>query len=380
MVIRKKLSTGQYLFILGLFAKQFYVLQSGSVQLGDILIILGCFCHLFLKKRGKLQFYNKSYPFLLYFLCVLVINSFYSVLLHNSGFNRSSLYYLYNTIIILTFYDFLLEENTNEEFLKEVGIILKLSLIVQFVVYYFGLGRWIYSTRYGGTFNDPNQYGVYIFFVIILTYIIDKICNNKKWYIWSILGFIIILPSTSTGTMLGTVVFFAGVYLASVKYLKRWQKILWGVALFAGGLSVILLNIQIIPLPSFITNNNMYIRVISKINKLTASADSAALLSDRGWNRIIEYPAYMLFGSGEGGYSRFNTSLEIHSSIIGPLFYYGIFPFLLYIYWILNNIVNKEFIYIYVSLLIEALFLVNTRQPFYWIIIILAGYRFKKSK
>jgi hypothetical protein len=50
-------------------------------------------------------------------------------------------------------------------------------------------------------------------------------------------------------------------------------------------------------------------------------------LATRGYDRIVNYPEYLLFGAGEGAYERFRSDLygsEIHSSYGTLLFCYGI--------------------------------------------------------
>ena len=260
-------------------------------------------------------------------------------------------------------------------FLKKMGIAIKASLVLQLAALILGYGKWAYNaTRYCGTFNDPNQYGVFIFFSLLIVYIIDHITEKNKWIWWSILGTALILPSTSTGTMVGIIVFWSCLYLTSVKRLNNSERILWGIVLLGFVFIYIILRTGIVQVPGFIASSRMYRRFFSKINSVIGASDASFLLADRGWTRIINYPIYFLYGAGEGGFERFNTSIEIHSSIIVPFFYYGIMPSVLVWIWTIRKLRYNKYLFVFISMLAEALFLVNTRQPMYWMLLVLAGY------
>lgn len=363
----------QYVFIIGLFVKQFYLLPSGSIQIGDLILIFGCILNFFFTKRGRLTLDKTNLSLIIYILFITVINVLYYLFMDDQSFIKPIFYYVYNLVVVLSFSSFLNMDNS-KTLLKKLGVVLKVSLVLQLVLLLTGLGRWAYSTRYSGTFNDPNQYSVFIFFSLLLVYMINQGTDRNNWKIWYVLGTMLVIPSASTGTMLGLVIFWAGLYLINVKELKRITKILWC------GLLCILITLfaftfsNNLPLPDYITTNSMYVRVINKTTKIANSSDNTTLLADRGWTRIMEYPEFFLFGAGEGGFERFNTWLEIHSSLIGPLFYYGIVPFFFSAYWIWRNVKNTYSFFIYAALFSEAIFLVNTRQPLYWMLIAIGSY------
>lgn len=368
-----KLSFPQILFIVGIFAKQFYLLPSGSFQVGDLFLMLGCFTHLIFTKKGKISINRSNILLGTYVLLIAIINFLYFAILNNQSFIRPIIYYAYNFIVVISFSSFINMDN-NEHFIRKIGLILKVSLILQLVLLLSGIGKWAYATRYSGSFNDPNQYSVFIFFTVLMVYLIDQCTNNTRWFWWSALGTVLVLPSTSTGTMLGIIIFWVGLYLSSVKKINNKEKVLWGILLILFVVLIVLLREGRLPLPNIITSNKMYMRVLSKITKITSSSDSSALLLDRGWTRLVNSPHYFLYGAGEGGYERFDTWLEIHSSILGPMFYYGIFPFCLFLFWVLNRLKGVDPVFVYIALFSEATFLVNTRQPLYWMLIVIGSY------
>ena len=88
------------------------------------------------------------------------------------------------------------------------------------------------------------------------------------------------------------------------------------------------------------------------------------------------YPYYCLFGAGEGYYERFTKSAhlsEIHATLPSILFYYGLFPFIILLCWLINK--YKRFNFKtkipLLSMLIESFFLLNQRQTLFWIFFLL---------
>jgi len=76
-------------------------------------------------------------------------------------------------------------------------------------------------------------------------------------------------------------------------------------------------------------------------NRIESVQESTAddYLTDRGVDRIVEHPEYLLFGAGEGYYLRFHPKkLEIHSSAANLIFSYGlvgVMLFLVFLRWLM---------------------------------------------
>lgn len=65
---------------------------------------------------------------------------------------------------------------------------------------------------------------------------------------------------------------------------------------------------------------------------------------------------------------------EVHSTMIGLLFYYGIVPYSFFVTWIVRNIKQqRRAIPIMLILILEAFTIINHRQPFFWMSFVLAG-------
>ena len=365
----------QYLFLIGLFFKQFYILPSGSFQVGDLFIgisfvffiVFDCKCKLIVLKTEKL--------FLVFFYFVKIINFIYSVLLRDSSFNRSSLYYLYNVLVVIMFSFYLNQKSNNDWFYMALIRVIQFSFIVQGIILILGLGKWYGGgTRYLGTFNDPNQYGVFILMNIFLVYLLGKIVN-KKMFVWIMIGSALIIPSASTGMLIGLGTFVILYIIGRLVCEKnRVRLLIWiGIVMLMIVIALLMMN-GYVHFPKTIVKSEMLDRFQIKFMSMRTSKSS--IITDRGWERIFEFPEYLLFGAGEGGHARFGTILEIHSSILAPLFYYGIIPWIILICWYISKIkgMNVELLCVYIALALESLLLVNTRQPLFWILILLAAH------
>lgn len=374
-----KLTFWQILFLSGLFVKQFYVLPSGSLQIGDILMLCSFLGHFLFKKKGALCIYKDEYYILGYFFLITIINSIYFLIYHDIGFIKSILYYLFNIMILLAFVEFTQEKELI--FLKALRKTVQYGLIMQMLIFLSGFGRWYAVNRYEGTFNDPNQYGVFIFFSVLIIYITGCMLEKKNW-LWVLLGFLLIVPSASSGMLVGYAAFLVSLFIVN-NYRINLQKVLLVVFLLTM-VTFLLIGLwsDYIKIPDFITDISMYKRMIERIEYVFGDSLAGAIISDRGWERFFSFPEYILFGAGEGKYDRFGTDIEIHSSILGPIFYYGIFPFVLFLCWCGKKIkrIEKKWICVYIALLFESFFLINTRQPMFWIIIALAGIRQHNKK
>ena len=62
----------------------------------------------------------------------------------------------------------------------------------------------------------------------------------------------------------------------------------------------------------------------------------------RGYDRLVKYSQYLLFGAGEGDYSRFGYDIEIHSTLGNILMSYGIIGLLLFVTMIILAIQSNK--------------------------------------
>ena len=382
------LTLSQVFFLLGVFFKQFYLFSSGGFQLGDFLLMCSFITLIFVHNHLKLAVAKWDWLIIAYVGCIFFINTIYIGIYgfdYDSDFffHLSIIYYVFNLFIILTFRQL----SQDDKFLDKLRKILECGLVIQLLVSLLGLGRYG-SMRYMGTFNDPNQCGFYIFSSFLLIFLISHMTQKGMPFLWFIIAFYLIVKTASTGMMLGmcSLVFAYGVLIAS----KMERKIILRVLFSIVGVTFFLLlaSFEIISLPESITELDMYQRVTSKIASfsITSGGGIHNLIVDRCWDRLIDYPEKILYGAGEGNFYRFPserfTYNEIHSSLLGPLFYYGFLPCLLWFTWVFKQLqgLKKELWGVYIALILESITLVNVRQPLFWCIFVLAGCYLAKEK
>ena len=326
------------------------------------------------------KFFNENFYFLLFVVLTFVINGIYFIIYLKTKFILSSLYFLFNFMAIIVFSFVFCEEKIT----KNVSNIFKFNIVVQLIIYFLGIGKWYGFTRYMGTFNDPNQFGYYILMCFSFVYLTSlRFKDYKGWFLYLILSLFLIFLCASTGMFLA---FLIMVFLLSFDLIKNISRFI-----YRNKVKIFLFLLFIIPLllisflifedsNKFKLDNVLILnRIIEKINKADSNGSSVSLVQERGYDRFIYYPQYILFGSGEGEYTRFEKTYhqdEIHATFPSILFYYGIIPTLILFKWIFSKIKKSKFKVLIpiLAIFIESFTLLNQRQSMFWIIILYVFY------
>lgn len=361
-----------YCIYLYLLLKPFYIFQSGSIQPSDIFLLLGFFAILLVTHKNKSILIKKitdNKYFFFFLLMSFSINTIYYILLGNFKFILSSLYILFNFWGIIVF-SVCFE---NEKFIVNISKILRIDLFIQLFVYFTNFGRYYGAYRYMGTFNDPNQFGYFVLISLTFIYLInDKVKSNHKEIIITFLAIFLILQSASTGMLMGLLILL-GVRLYRYSESKKFFKYISAFLIIAALFGYIVTGNQ---LKEFLNNNDNFLisRINDKFNRVKTSSNGPTLIQERGYDKIIKNPKYILYGSGEGVYERFNgyTDIEIHATFPSLLFYYGLFPFIMLVKWIYYKLKYNKLISIslVIPLFVESFTLLNQRQVLFWVIIL----------
>lgn len=362
------------LLFLAIFFKEFYIFKSGVVQLGDIFYLISFFIIIFNIHSIKIIGYD---IYLIIFICLsIIINLVYSILYNTVDFFIYSSYMIYSLMII-----FIVRYIYNKDtILKYILFSSKLVIVVQLIIAISGKGEY-YFDRYIGSFNDPNQFAYYIFSMLLLIFIIKEILREKHKPIWAILTMYLIYLSKSASMTIGIMLFFIIYFIfnifskINITSIKKLFKV-FTIAL------IFIIFIRVIK-PEFFNHNDMDSRIISRISQSDGLKSLVlSFIDDRGMNRIIEKPLVFLYGSGEGMWSRYKQGFEMHSTILGLMYYYGIIPFMFFTKWIYKNFskMDRKLYCAYISFIFIAFTLINHRQPTFWLIIVLASNpRLKKN-
>ena len=349
------------LFLIYLLLKPFYFFASGSIQPGDCFLLLA-FVLVLLKERNGLKIKDAEMVFFVFL--VAVINVSYYLFYQAPDFLKSTLYYIFNLLAIICFRNMMYKS----VWLKYLVTTCKLNLLIQLFCFFLKIGKyWMGTYRYMGTYRDPNQLG----FAIISTLAIIYLFDDKRKYFYFFVSAFLIFQTASSGMLLALVL------LSLFDFIILCRNIL------IKGMSIkfiILLIILIISLLFFLLVNGSIsidlrgFRIEQKINR--GSSFVQTFISDRKLNVAFEHPVYFLFGYGEGfKFERYGYSGEMHSTWISLCFYYGIFPFIILLKWIYNNIrgIPIKYAPVYIAIFIEAFTLINHRQPIFWMIIMIGS-------
>ena len=369
--------------------KPYYLFASGGLQPADIFLVLASIvllvCLLFCpKQRSELMGFAKDNRMLVAMIAlVLVINIPYSIFFMSSDFLLSSSYYLFNLSAILLFY----VSMRSKSFLGTIRAILYLNVFIQLFIWAFGMGRNFDPTRYMGTFNDPNQFGFYILCSLFLISLINQYMD-KKWlaayFVMLATSIILIFLSASTGVFLGLAIYILGLaILLVVRYFKHNTHkrrlaitCIVSVLVVAATACLLIFNSSI---QSKIQSTSLFERLVYKIEN-HGGTSKRPFIDERGYDKLVKYPYFCIFGAGEGRLTRFTraaNTVEVHSTPLSIIFYYGIFSFVLLLLWIFwrKGALRGEYLVVLIALAAECLFLINQRQPTFWFILLLISLR-----
>lgn len=373
----------QYSFLIFIFLKQFYIFDSGTLQPGDLFLLLSLSLCI-VNKKSIFSLNKKDYSLTVFLFSVILINLIYYYIYIDTGFIMSTLHYIFSFIVVIVFRQLIMEKF----FLKRLVYVLKLNLGCQFLIFLVGLGEYYGGFRYMGTFNDPNQFSFFVYIVLMLIILTSHYENKKVSLIYYAITLILIFESSSTGMLLAISSFL---FLYAI--LKFWNNIRIKVGILKFNIFKIIfyMFISLLLVTMILEHKEEIIHSISdmpiiqrveeKLNKAekAVTEESDGLIEERGIDKLFLYPEKMLYGAGQGKYDRFigaaSLHHEVHSTIPSIIFSYGVIPTVLVLFWFYNNIkkIPIELYSIFISLLLESFTLLNQRQPFFWMLFVLAS-------
>lgn len=387
---KQRLNASHYLFLLFWLLKPFYFWESGSMQVSDF-VFIASFLAWVIINRGNILIEGENLYFVLFIALTFVVNTVYMIIRKDVSFLLSTLYYIYNFMIILIFSDF----KQNKAFLKALLWTSVFNLFVQLLLFMTRIGQFFWGEyRFMGSFNDPNQFSFSVFTSFLIIYMLSQYFRNQESRSLFIvvlgaflLAFYFVVQGSSTGMLLGFAVFVLAMVLVVINIEKTpgfmFLKFM-GILLLVG--VVILVAVMGVSSPDIEaspeSNSFLFYRLTKKLDIL-GNDGFLALLKDRGIDKLVNYPQYLIFGVGEGNFmQRFPESpYEVHSTFPGILFSYGIIPMIVLCVWIWHQLKDVRLMLapVYIALLAESLTLANQRQPAFWIIIMLGSLSYADS-
>lgn len=358
------------MFLIYFILKPFYLFKSGSPQIADFIMLL-VLVLFFIEQKPWDLLERKTVKVLLSFLFLtLFINTVHAltaVPIYDFVFLKASIYYIYNIGLFL--FCFQVFKWCKEIDFKIIFIVLLISLSFQYLLVLFDIDKGIVNNFQGreyNFFNNPNQLSYYSLLIITIFFLVKKKFKGLR-YLFSlcmILATLLIFSATSIPSMLGIALFW-------ILYLPTLQK-----RFYSRHLIIILLPVILL----FSFKSDYIIDEFNRVQTRFQKPEQRTVnsYSDRGYDRIMNSPKYILYGAGEGNYQRFvsnkiDSPQEIHSTFGNLLFSYGflgLLLFILFLYFLFEGGTWKLFLYFLPIFLYN--FLHNgTRFSLLWILLAL---------
>ena len=355
-----------FLFSLYFISQPFYIFSSGLPQISDyIMVLLICVIFSMAKFKIKVKWKNFLFLNLVFVIYIFIVNSIWSMT-PNGDFSmlKNSLFYTYNFMAMLTV--FFIYSRFKGKLYKILYYSTGISVGIQLMLYFLGLGRQYSSYRQIIFFNNPNQLGYFGLLAVTLIMVSYKKATNRAiaTIVFLLSAFFLIAISHSKAAIVAGIFIIASMVLP-LKMTNNMQK---KIKTYLILLVVALIIINFIK-PELLNQNRLFDSVKKRILSIGADADDS--LAERGYDRIIRYPQYLIFGAGEGALERFNTHIEIHSTIGTVLFSYGIIGFTIFAFIIIlvmwkQTFANNSLI---ISVLAYGLTHQGLRQTLFWILL-----------
>lgn len=378
------------MFCLFLVTKQFYLFESGTFQLGDAFLALAVVSFgvwYLIKGRKEKQFWDVFWKWDLllaaFVVCTIIINGIWFMKYRDMALIRSSMFLVYNlaAVIVCRYY---LRDGSMRGIIR---LVLRANIYIQLLMLVTGIGEYRFEHRWCGTFNDPNQMAFFLLMCLFISFCIKEMEGKHDWKElpdWIVVLVLVVL-SKSVGITAGLMVFGVCyvVYiirrrLAAMKgnaELERKRKRLimgiWGGCILA---VVLLAGVVVLQYRSG-DDYNLLVRIGEKL-EVIFTGDLKSILAERGLDKLLANPAALLYGAGDGAFDRYGagyTQLELHCTPAALWFCYGIIPFGMLCVWVWKNIrgLPASAYIVYVAVFTESLFLVNHRQPYFWMLLVL---------
>ncbi|AJE47158.1 hypothetical protein [Celeribacter indicus] len=308
------------LFTLYIVLAPLYLLPSGMPQPADFLVPIGIAFILLTGRRIAFptararSFLLVTFVFFVWVLVVSVVNSLMSGL---TDILMAPAFGMFNFMLVLLGFAALQHLDYPDKLIAK-------ALTVSAVVMFTGLlltfsGS---SSRQTAMFNNPNQLAY--FSILVLGGLI--LASDRPSLLrlrFAMPAAMLVISNLVAASLTG---YAALALLGGAWSLKVGARRLFLIVFF--GLTAALLAPSLF-LPE--SHSQVFEIVSNRFLLLDDKLDGG--IAERGYDRIYEFPQYLLFGAGEGGLSRFGieAALELHSTFGTLLFSYGIIGLLLFL-------------------------------------------------
>ena len=288
-----------FLLFLYIVTKPFYFFDSGSPQIADFIAVI-LFFIVFLSK-GHISKSNAIIwsVYLIFCAYSVLISALYFVSLGDPRTLKAGIFYTFNALML---YVVLKLGEDNRKFIVALMSFVVMSCVVQVI---FSLAMQSEFKREILFFNNPNQFAYWG----LLSATIYCICARQigvrifvQILAWIVFSYLVLLGLSKAATI-------ALFVLAGIHFFRKPKHIFLFVVC-AALLFVVAQGTEIVS------------NVSERLGNIGQQQDDSIM--GRGYDRILDYPQYLLFGAGEYALERFPGVVhEIHSTVGTVIFSYG---------------------------------------------------------
>ncbi len=363
-----------FLYVMYFVLRPFYFWSSGLPQIADLVLLL-IFALYSVRSNLKFRLAHKTNLFILsgfvfvsYVTCVNLVGM---TIMNSPAILAQSFFYLFNFLAALM--TVLIYGHYKGDLLKLTNKALVLSVFIQIGLFFVTGG--FTGARSTISFNNPNQLGRYALMTACF-----QIHLSGKVPISStslVLGLgscaILVIVSLSVGAIVSYFVLVGlSLLISLVKSQGKRQVAAFVICLF---LVVVFICIETLSIYEIKGESTV---MESLANRAQAAQEKARrMVTERGYDRIVRYPEYLVFGAAEGEYaSRFGETKELHSTLGNILVSYGIiglFLFSTFVYLALKNDNFKSWHIVFAVVLIYGLVHNGIRDTMLWIFLALVS-------
>jgi hypothetical protein len=277
------------------------------------------------------------------------------------------MFYIFNfiaSVIVVSLY-----KKYGERIYKLIYFTALASIIFQFII--FSLSGGFTGNRVMAYFNNPNQLGYHcVLTLALLLFISEKLDING---IWLMIGIFFTTVLCLVSLSKAAIISFLGMLLYFI--LLRFKDLIFAKKISKTSLVLVLIIIAV-PIAyqynnEVFSSNSLFESVKYRLSTVGQSEDDN--LTQRGYDRLFVYPQYLLFGAGEGVYSRFGSMIEIHSTLGNILMSYGLIGISLYIAILFAALKKNKWKGLYIIVFITLFGLTHNgiRNTLFWIMLAL---------
>lgn len=294
-----------------------YVFPSGLPQPGDFLMVLwiGAVFFALQKDRAGVVLSDKSklatLTFLALVLWVWIVNLTHALILQDSWIAFQPLFYTFNFLVFLAF---VIRAATDAQGFRRL-LLQCFTVCAAILLFLLITGYDTERARQIGGFNNPNQLG-YFSILLFACYVVIA----EKREILSLPGLLIavscifgVMGSLSFGASAGLLAVLLGAAIKVLKGSPIKNLIQLGLGVAA------LISVFVFALRDFLSTR--WEAAVFRSARFERKLNEEGF---RGHDRILDHDHYLIFGAGEQGLWRYDSTIELHSSFGTIIFSYGV--------------------------------------------------------